>query len=33
MTTLLFHPSADGQAYDIVPAGVLLILADMVYGP
>ena len=29
----LFTPTADGQAYDIAPAGVLLILADMVYGP
>lgn len=29
----LFTPTADGQAYDIQPAGVLLILADMVYGP
>jgi hypothetical protein len=33
MTTPLFTPTADGQAYDIAPAGVLLILADMVYGP
>jgi hypothetical protein len=32
MTTPLFTPTADGQAYDIQPAGVLLILADMVYG-
>jgi hypothetical protein len=29
----LITPTADGQAYDIQPAGVLLILADMVYGP
>ena len=33
MTTPLFTPTADGQSYDIAPAGVLLILADMVYGP
>ena len=35
MNTLqpLFTPKADEQAYDIQPAGVLLILADMVYGP
>jgi hypothetical protein len=33
MTTPLFTPTADGQAFDIQPAGVLLILADMVYGP
>lgn len=32
-TTPLFTPTADGKAYDIQPAGVLLILADMVYGP
>jgi hypothetical protein len=31
MTTPLFTPKGDG--YDIQPAGVLLILADMVYGP
>ena len=30
--TPLFTPTADGQAYDIQPAGVLLILSDMVYG-
>ena len=29
----LFTPTADGAAYDMQPAGVLLILADMVYGP
>ena len=29
----LFTLTADGQAYDIQPAGVLLILSDMVYGP
>ena len=29
----LFTPTADGQAYDIQPAGVLLIMAEMVYGP
>ncbi len=29
----LFTPSSDGTSYDIQPAGVLLILADMVYGP
>ena len=29
----LFTPTADGQAYDVQPAGVLLILSDMVYGP
>ncbi|MCF8168116.1 MAG: hypothetical protein K9J77_05815 [Rhodoferax sp.] len=29
----LFTPTADRQAYDIAPAGVLLMLADMVYGP
>ena len=29
----LFTPTADGTAYDMQPAGVLLILADMVYGP
>ena len=28
----LFTPTADRQAYDIQPAGVLLILADTVYG-
>ena len=33
MTTPLFTPTADGHAYDIAPAGVLLILSDMVYGP
>lgn len=33
MTKPLFTPTADGTAYDIQPAGVLLILADMVYGP
>lgn len=33
MTPPLFTPTADDQAYDIQPAGVLLILADMVYGP
>lgn len=27
----LFTPTADGQAYDIQPAGVLLLLAEMVY--
>ena len=29
----LFTPTADGEAYEIQPAGVLLILAEMVYGP
>jgi len=29
----LFTPTADGTAFDMQPAGVLLILADMVYGP
>ena len=29
----LFTPTPDGQAYDMQPAGVLLILAAMVYGP
>jgi len=29
----LFTTTADGTAYDLQPAGVLLILADMVYGP
>ena len=29
----LFTPTADGSAYDIQPAGVLLLLASMVYGP
>lgn len=29
----LFTPTADGEAYDIQPAGVLLLLADLVYGP
>ena len=28
----LFTPTADGAAYDIQPAGVLLILAGTVYG-
>ena len=28
----LFTPTADGTAYDIQPAGVLLILAGTVYG-
>jgi hypothetical protein len=28
----LFTPTPDGAAYDIQPAGVLLILADTVYG-
>jgi hypothetical protein len=28
----LFTPTADGEAYDIHPAGVLLLLADMLYG-
>lgn len=33
MTTQpLFKPTPDGTAYDIQPAGVLLILADTVYG-
>ena len=33
MTTLpLFTPTADGTAYDIQPAGVLLLLANTVYG-
>jgi hypothetical protein len=31
MTTPLVTPNGDG--YDIQPAGVMLILADMVYGP
>ena len=31
MTTPLFTPN--GNDYDVQPAGVLLILADMVYGP
>lgn len=30
-TNPLFTPTADGTAYDIQPAGVLLILADTVY--
>lgn len=30
--TPLFKPTKDGQAYDIAPAGVLLVLADTVYG-
>lgn len=29
----LFTPTSDGQAYEIQPAGVLLLLAMMVYGP
>ena len=29
----LFTLTADGTAFDMQPAGVLLILADMVYGP
>ena len=33
MTTKpLFTPTADGTAYDIQPAGVLLLLADTLYG-
>ncbi len=32
-TTQLFTPTADGQAHDMQPAGVFLILADMVYRP
>ena len=28
----LFTPTADGMAYDIQPAGVLLLLADTVHG-
>ena len=31
-TNPLFTPTADGTAYDIKPAGVLLMLADTVYG-
>jgi hypothetical protein len=31
-TKPLFTPTADGQAYDIAPAGVLLLLADELYG-
>lgn len=32
-TTPLFKLRPDGDCYDIQPAGVILILADMVYGP
>jgi len=32
MMNRLCTPTADGTAYDIQPAGVLLILADTVYG-
>ena len=28
----LFTPTPDGTAYDIQPAGVLMLLADTVYG-
>ena len=31
-TKPLFTPTADGAAYDIQPAGVLMLLADTVYG-
>jgi hypothetical protein len=31
MTTPLFTPTADGTAYDIQPAGVLIMLASYVY--
>ncbi len=31
-TKSLFAPTAGGQAYDIQPAGVLLLLANIVYG-
>jgi hypothetical protein len=29
----LFTPTADGQAYDLQPAGVMLLLANLLYGP
>ena len=32
-TQPLFAPTADRQAFDMAPAGVLLLLAKMVYGP
>ena len=31
-TKPLFTPTTDGAAYDIQPAGVLILLADTVYG-